>query len=215
MKHSFEYCALRYLLVWETAERELHDLMTNQPSPLALRKSMQHFRIARSFKGVAEESNATFILNAVAGVSHQRISSPCETVMSLASQFQKHFGKFNLSAASKLLWLTFRTPYIIYDTRTVAALRSLGCEFDNKDYTRYYGAWHSSYDQHKLEIERAAERLTTLEPFFTTWHDSEDSLRAVTSQLWFHERVFDNYLWEMGDDAQQRLAADAAIAFSS
>ena len=199
MRHSFEYCALRYLLIWETEERDLHALMTNHPSSLALRKSMQHFRVARSFKGVAEEQNANLILNALDRVSNQRTSSTCENVMALAAEFQTHFGKFNLSAASKLLWLTFRSPYIIYDARAVAALRSLGCEFDNKDYAKYYGAWHSKHDQHKLEIERAVERLTTLQPFFTTWHDSEDSLRAVTSQLWFRERVFDNFLWEMGD----------------
>lgn len=199
MKHSFEYCALRYLLVWETDERELHAAMTNRPSPLALRASMQHFRIARSFKGVAEEQNANLILNALDRVVRNRTSSPRDNVMALATEFQNHFGKFNVSAASKLLWLTFRSPYIIYDARAVAALRSLGCEFDNKDYPKYYEAWHSRYDQHKVEIERAAERLTTVQPFFTTWHDSEDSLRTVTCQPWFRERVFDNYLWELGD----------------
>jgi hypothetical protein len=202
MKHSFEYCSLRYLLLWETEERELHAAMTDRPSPLALRASMQHFRIARSFKGVAEERNARLILNALDRVGNNGTSSPCDNVMALATEFQNLFGKFNVSAASKLLWLTFRSPYIIYDARAVAALRSLGCKFENKDYPKYYAAWHSRYDQHKVEIERAAERLTTLQPFFTTWHDSEESLRAVTRQLWFHERVFDNYLWEMGDGQQ-------------
>ncbi len=203
MKHSFEYCALRYLLLWETQERELHAMMINHPSPLSLRKSMQHFRIARSFKGGADERNATFILDAVTSVTHQKNSSPREAVMSLAAQFQKRFGKFNLSAASKLLWLTFRSPYVIYDARAVAALRLLGWEFDNKDYAKYYEAWHSQYQQHKLEIEQAAERLTKFQPFFGAWHDFEDSLRTTTSQPWFLERVFDNYLWELGDDAQQ------------
>ena len=202
MKHSFEYCALRYLLLWETEERELHAAMTVRPSPSALRASMQHFRIARSFKGVAEERNARQILNALDRVGNNGTSPPCDNVMALATEFQNLFGKFNVSAASKLLWLTFRSPYIIYDARAVAALRSLGCEFENKDYPKYCAAWHSRYDQHKVEIERAAERLTTLQPFFTTWHDSEESLRAVTRQLWFHERVFDNYLWEMGDGQQ-------------
>lgn len=213
MKHSFEYCAMRYLLLWETDERELHALMTNHPSPLSLRKSMQHFRVARSFKGVADQGNATFILNAVAGVA-QEISSPREAAMSLAAQFQKRFNKFNLSAASKLLWLTFRSPYIIYDARAVAALRSLGWEFDNKDYAKYYEAWHSQYDQHKLEIEQAAERLTKLQPFFGAWHDSEDSLRKTASQPWFLERVFDNYLWELGDDAQQIVGSERGSGVS-
>jgi hypothetical protein len=199
MKHSFEYCALRYLLLWETKERELHAFMTNDPSALGLRKSLQHFRVARSFKGVAEEQNATLILNALRIATQRGISSPCESVMALADQFQTHFGKFNVSAASKLLWLTFRSPYIIYDARAVAALRSLGCEFDNKDYPKYYEAWHSKYDEHKFEIEQAAEHLTKLQPFFGAWHDSEDSLRTTASQPWFRERVFDNYLWELGD----------------
>ncbi|HXD33007.1 MAG TPA: hypothetical protein VN643_17925 [Pyrinomonadaceae bacterium] len=159
MKHSFEYCALRYLLAWETDERELHAAMTNRPSPLALRSSMQHFRIARSFKGVAEEKNANLILNALDRVVRNRTSSQCDNVMALATEFQNHFGKFNVSAASKLLWLTFRSPYIIYDARAVAALRLLSCEFDNKDYPKYYEAWHSRYDQHKVEIERGCGAL--------------------------------------------------------
>jgi len=199
MKHSFEYCALRYLLLWETEERELHALMTKDPSVEALRKSLQHFRVARSFKGVAEEQNATTILNALHIVTQRGISSPCESVMALAAQFQTRFGKFNVSAASKLLWLTFRSPYVIYDARALAALRSLGCEFEDKDYPKYYEAWRSRYDEHQLEIENAAERLTCLQPFFGAWHDSEDSLRSTTGQPWFLERVFDNYLWELGD----------------
>jgi len=111
MKHSFEYCALRYLLLWETEERDLHALMTNHPSSLALRKAMQHFRVARSFKGVAQEQNATLILNALDRVTNQGTDSACENVMALAAEFQTHFDRFNVSAASKLLWLTFRSPY--------------------------------------------------------------------------------------------------------
>ncbi len=114
MKHLFEYCALRYLLLWEEKERDLHTGMTKKtPSSQDLRKSLQHFRVARSFKGVGDNANSTLILNALNRVGHTRKSSPWENVMALADQFRSDFDHYNVSAASKLLWLTFRSPYII------------------------------------------------------------------------------------------------------
>lgn len=48
---------MRYLLLWETGEREAHDLMKRNPTLTALRKSLQLFRVARTFPGIQDEQN--------------------------------------------------------------------------------------------------------------------------------------------------------------
>lgn len=202
MKHSFEHCALRYLLLWETEERELHAAMKDRPSPVALRASMQHFRIARSFKGIAEKRNAILILHALDRIAGNRGSSPCDDVKALAAEFRKQFDKFNVSAASKLLWLKFRSPYIICDRRALKGLKILRPNFKNSDYADYYATWKSTYAEHEPDVARAAQQLPKLQPFFGAWHKSYASLAALSNQRWFRERVFDNYLWRLGDGQQ-------------
>lgn len=141
----------------------------------------------------------TLILNAVRRFSKYGTSSPVENVTSLAAQFHNDFNKNNLSAASKLLWLTFRSPYIICDRRAVAGLKVLKPTFKNKDYADYFGIWKMTYAEHETDLISAAQQLPKLQPFFGSWGETQESLALVAKQRWFLERVFDIYLWELGD----------------
>jgi hypothetical protein len=202
MKHSFEYCAMRYLLLWETGEREAHELMKRNPTPAALRKSLQLFRVARTFPGIQDDQKLALILNALRRFSRNGTSSPVENVTALAAQFRSDFDKNNVSAASKLLWLTYRSPYIICDRRAVTGLKLLKPNFKNKDYADYFAAWKTTYAEHESGLFSAAEQLPKLQPFFGSWGETRDSLGSIAKQRWFLERVFDIYLWELGDGQQ-------------
>jgi hypothetical protein len=185
--------------------------MKNRPSPKALRNSLQLFRVARTFPGMADDRKLTLILNALRAFSPDVISSPVETVTSLARQFRADFGKNNLSAASKLLWLTFRSPFLIYDARAVKGLKFLDHNFKNQHYEDYYATWKTAYANHERDLVRAVSQLPKLQPFFGTWQETKTSLGALSKQCWFRERVFDNYLWELGEANRSLDASDGGV----
>jgi hypothetical protein len=208
MQQSFEYCALRYLLLWEQKERGIHARMSHDPSPEDLRKALHHFRVSRGFKGLDEGNNADLVLSALRGVGTGQSLLPEDRVESLATQFSEDFGRSNLSAATKLLWLTYRRPYLIYDARAAAALsKELGYEFTKRSYAEYASAWRAAYKRHKTEVVAAAEQLPNLQPFFSAWHDSPASIEKLIRKPWFLERIFDVYLWELG--APQKAPPEA------
>jgi hypothetical protein len=126
--------------------------------------------------------------------------SPEVKVTTLATRFRERFNQFNLSAASKLLWLRHKLPFIIYDSRAVNALRDLGGTFENANYSEYCDCWRAQYHQREEAIKEAAARLHEVRTFLPPWHRTEAELRALVSEPWFRERVFDIYLWEMGGE---------------
>lgn len=205
---SFEYYALRFLLQWEQRERELHTQLANDPTLQQLRAGLHYFQVARNFAGLRADDTAQAILEALMNIDFQEGPSPDEKVVALASRFRERLGKFNLSAASKLLWLRHKRPYIIYDSRAVHALRKLGSILENGNYAQYARCWREEYTQRENEIKKAASRLNEVRAFLTPWDGSAAELMAITAEPWFLERVFDTYLWEMGGQGRQWIPAD-------
>ena len=119
-------------------------------------------------------------------------------VEELANCLKREFGQYNLSAASKLLWLRQRKPYIIYDSRAVKALKNADEVFDTRSYFEYSKAWKRQYSFHRSRIKSACERLVEIRDFLPAWYISERSMTKVVTETWFRERVFDIYLWEVG-----------------
>jgi hypothetical protein len=198
LKPPFEYCAMRFLIQWERKERRLHAGMKGRNrSNDAVRESLRYFQVARNFKELHENDNLDLIRLAVSRVARRRISSS-EKVETLANIFKQNFHKFNLAAASKLLWLVYRRPYVVYDSRVVVALQALRYQFDTRCYSEYCKAWRTEYDKKEAAIKRAAKRMPQIRAFFPPVHASHRKLHALARQPWFLERVFDIYLWEIG-----------------
>lgn len=201
MEMPFEFCALRFLLQWEQREKKLHALMKDNPSRDDIRKSLRYFQVARNFKELKSDNKVDYILNAIHNVSRKQSLSPEAKVTELAKQFKSEFQTFNLSAASKLLWLRYKSPFIVYDSRAVKALKRLGCHFDERNYSKYCDQWKTQYEKHKSEVKTATARLVEIRSFFPVWHQSEGVLVLLISKPWFLERVFDVYLWEKGGES--------------
>lgn len=202
MEKPFAFCALKYLLLWEQKERDIYTPMSGNASPDDLRKAMSHFRVARNFKGLGEEDYAKRILLAVRKAGEASSSTPAEKVNQLVLTFPSlqdgSTKKSNLSAATKLLWLTYRRPYVIYDARAVTALKKIGAQFADRNYAEYASAWQAAYKKRKSEITAAAAQLPALLPYFSAWHNSAASIEKLVLKPWFLERIFDIYLWELG-----------------
>jgi hypothetical protein len=102
------------------------------------------------------------------------------------------------SAASKFLWLIHQSPVVIYDSRARTCLVSLtGREIPEHDYVDYRQKWRDQFDLRQKEIASACADLLGLSGFAPSQSDEED-LESVASSAWFHERVFDKFLWWNG-----------------
>ena len=198
MHQPLAYCALRYLLLWEQHEKELHASMSTTPNLESLRKSLHYFRVSRTFRGIDNEATANLVLTALLGATDSGDVSPAEAVGQLAVRFTRDFQQNNLSAATKLLWLRHRRPFLVYDARAVAALKDMNYKFDTRSYAEYAEAWISAYKENKDSVLDAVALLPALQPFLASWHLSSASIERLVQKPWFRERVFDIFLWERG-----------------
>lgn len=199
MEHSFEYCALRYLLLWEQTDREIYESMQSDLSAEKIRSALHSYRVSRTFKGIQDSDKSGLILSALMSIDDKESLSPAEKVSFLVSEFSLGFGQANLSAATKLLWFRYRSPFVILDARAVAGLKTLKYKFNAQDYAEYTSRWHDAYDEHKEKVSSAVSQLSLLQPFVSTWHKSSSSIDILVHEQWFLERVFDIYLWEIGE----------------
>jgi len=197
----FEFCALRFLLQWEKSEKLLHEQVSGEPSLDQIRSGLRYFQVARTFKGLKSDEAAQCVSDTLIAVSGLSSLAPQDKVDELASAFRQRFAQFNRSAASKLLWLRHREPYVIYDSRAVLALKELGCKLKAKHtYAEYCAHWRTQYEQRKLAVKTGAARLLEARPFIPGWDGTDAELLALASEPWFLERVFDIYLWERGGE---------------
>jgi hypothetical protein len=89
----YEYCAFRYLELWERDEKSLHSDMQGTPSADQILRVLKHYRVARNFKGLSDKV-AKQISENLLEVSDGR-GSFSDKVVSLAGRFKKKFGQFN------------------------------------------------------------------------------------------------------------------------
>ena len=198
MNVPYEYCVYRYLELWERAEKPLYRAMSGVHSAAQIRDALKYYKVARNFRGLKEEGVAENISKKLLEIDGYE-GSYSDKVEKLAESFKVISGQYNLSAASKLLWLRNRSPYLIYDSRAVTALNRLGKKLKNADYSSYCEAWLGEYEKQRDEITLAAHGLVDLPRKYTAAFTlTDDALIEIVHSKWFIERVFDIYLWEIG-----------------
>ena len=195
----FEFCALRYLLQWQRKESSLYAKVREaEPSHDAIRKALRHFQVSQSFAGLKDDSRADSIKRALVSVRSAGEPDRVERVIRLAENLKPDF-QYNLSAASKLLWLSDRKG-LIFDSRAYQALKDVfGHTGKKADYRKYCESWRSAYKEKRLEIELAVKKLPSAHEFLPS-AVNPSKLSALVSRPWFKERVFDIYLWELGSE---------------
>ncbi len=187
-------------MLWDCDESKLHEGIKNNPTPEIIRESLRHFGVARSFEGIASDvTRLEFIATALRDITQPgnlTANEAQQKVALLTKQLKSRFKRSSISAASKLLWLKHRTPFIIYDSRAIRAL-----SFARKpEYSDYCVEWRRKYQGSHAAIVAAAGRLSEIGGFVSSWRKSPDDLATLIGEEWFHERIFDVYLWETGGD---------------
>lgn len=200
---TFEYCAFQYLVYWEGWEKKLYNAISGSPNVEDICKALAYFRVARNFKGLTSKKpeSAKPILDTLLNIrADSSLMSPIGKVDALAKKFlDSEFKKYNLSAASKLLWLSCKQPYIVYDNLAIAALKEFGYKKADQSYSEYCSVWKKEYSVNKSSIEKAIEQLPDAVKFLRS-SCCADELSTVTREEWFKERVFDIFLWEFGSE---------------
>lgn len=202
IEFPLQYCALRFLLQWLRREKALYQHFSASPADQHVRSALAYFQVSRNFRGLGSEpGKVAFIRETLVRVRDKKGISPEEKVNELAQSLENEFGQFNLSAASKLLWLSCRDQFVIYDKRVVGALSNkLQRNFVRRDYAEYSEVWRCEYHAVEQKIEGAVSQLPNGRLFMPFCSLTDDELRQLANSPWFKERVFDIFLWEVGGD---------------
>lgn len=196
------FCALRFLIQWLRREHALFRAISSNPTDQDIREALTYFQVARTFEGLSKDpSKLSSIRLALRDIRKRRSLAPVQMVVELACKLQIEFKQFNVSAASKLLWLSVREPVVVYDKRAVSALSGhFKHKFSARNYNEYASVWREEYLNHEPDIAAATRQLPKGRRFMPNCALTDSELLSLAEQSWFKERVFDIFLWEIGGD---------------
>ena len=204
MHPNMEYCALHYLHQWITDERSLREALTNGDSAQvlhALSVAVKFFQVARNLPRKYDVDRGQKRYEPLLH-EFQKLPSAHDfeyDYVDQVDQFQKHIGaqyggRSLISLSSKLLWLRYRDPFIIYDSRVRKALGVASA-----DYGEFASKWLKCFEAHRSRIVSVCNTLPSILRYLAAQSaDMEEEVGTVISKPWFHRRVLDIYLWHEG-----------------
>jgi len=195
MSPTFEYCTLKLLNMYIKEEKAFLDILSpNLNSHVEAIKVNTLYKISilysvHRFKGFKKEKMKTLFsaYNKVELINN----NPADVVNSFSKDIANVFEteRSFISMSSKLLWFKFKSPVIIYDTRAKKAIK-----YKSDNYAEYIKEWEKQYLKKQAQIKTACNNVAKLDKsFFYSGFN-----RKILQEKWFHERVFDIYLWEIG-----------------
>jgi len=201
MTPFLEYCTLHYLEQWFCHEESFHVVLNGvdwEAKLAALKKAAYFFGVARNlptqFDIEIGLSRFEPVLNVLERRDHRFIdnASFINLVTKVRSSISDRYGgRDTLSLSTKFLWLIYRDPFIIYDSRVRNAL---GVEEGR--YDQFVDQWSSQYRLLEPEIQRKCSVLPNFRNYIRCGPSvSQEQVRMVCSETWFCRRVFDIYLW--------------------
>lgn len=198
MIESMEFLALQYLNDWCSDEHALvsglHLDEARGDRLACLRRAATYYKVARNFPLRDEDrlSGALAALDAIGpSITDANVDS---AVGDLAAKFQSTYGTLAISAASKFLWLRYKSPVIIFDGRAVRCLQKRDRTCDLSEYPAYRELWRRRFAERASTIRSACARLLQVKTFSLAYEMPEVQFVKLVESTWFHERVFDTYL---------------------
>ncbi len=123
---------------------------------------------------------------------------PVNKILEVESEISKKYGNRGLlSLTTKFLWLKFKSPILIYDSQARIAVESR-----DGDLAGYYKNWLIEFENYKDEIQRVCLKLSQHNLYAVDQSiATKEYINKISTNKWFHERVFDIYLWSKGNNA--------------
>ncbi|ANJ58429.1 hypothetical protein PMA3_25990 [Pseudomonas silesiensis] len=196
---NFKYFALMYLNDWHYWDKPLSERIfsiNKDDSLYAFHRAAKYYKVTRNFPIDEAEARLQGALDLVKlGSGKLTEGNVCERVNQLALAFKRRYGKNAISAASKFLWLRYKSPVVIFDSRAKKWLDWNGYKVPANDYEGYRRQWLAAFSDHRLQIDEACLSLVKVHEFSMAFENSAEEIASVTASHWFKERVFDKYLW--------------------
>jgi hypothetical protein len=215
MNVSLHYAAFSYLDEWIWRDSRFHQTLRYETwqgtsadlGARELAKAATYYGVARTLKKTNEEPR---LMGAYEELGKTRLleeNEVPEVVERFAEKLHTIYGTHALSAASKFLWLKFRSPVVIYDSM-VSKWICKNCEYRDDGYANYFKYWHEKFPEYEERIKEAcAELVTPIVKGFTLACDvADDQLSEWTTSRWFRERVFDHFMMAEIDVAEEKSA---------
>lgn len=204
-KRTFDNCALHYLNQWLDRDSKYCEALGSGDESLqlaALKNAGAFYRVARNLPGKHEVEKKVVrykpvldVLNAIDenDVVIDRLDSLIlESNRAISGNYG---GRETLSLTTKFLWLKFRSPIKIYDSQARAALGAKA-----GDISGFNAAWLECFHKHCSDVQASCERLAQVSEYSNDPQIATPSyIKAIGKQQWFQERVFDVYLWNLGN----------------
>jgi hypothetical protein len=199
--NPFNYCALAYADQWLGKDKWFCEILPdhNQPEYARLKtlhEALKFYRVTRNWPGNGIERFKP-LLEILDEISDSKPSTTLERTQAVAKVVKKlkpHTEKELFSLATKMLWIWFKQPFIIFDKNAASSLGLNSLSINQAE--KYYNKWESAFDNEMSGIEEACRHL----PQQRSWlkHGdkiTDNELESLSGELFFHQRVFDNFLW--------------------
>lgn len=214
MPNSFYYAAYSYLDEWMGNDSRFHNVLAyekrNEISEEGGRKLLvevaTYYSVARTLRDTGEDRRLLAAYQTLAETEPPTMEDVVEKVTLFAETLHQRYGpKTPLSAASKFLWMRFRSPVVIYDSKASGWLwnRCLKSE----GYSAYHEAWLTEYKEHEGRIREACSELKYFKKFTLADQMLDEKFSDLIGSQWFAERVFDHFM--LNDESQKTKATEA------
>jgi len=168
-----------------------------------LKKAGIFYRIARNLPSEYDEKQGLKryqpILDIIDPLSPGDFkSNPVQEIMEIKREISKKYGDRNvLSATTKFLWLKIKQPILIYDSQARSALGT-----ENSDLDAFYAKWREEFKANQGKIVEACSKLQGMNKYAVNQETgTKQYIKDISDKAWFHERVFDIYLWYKGSNS--------------
>lgn len=199
---NFNYFALKYLNDWHLWDKPFSERISselNSDSREALHEAAKYYKVTRNFSILDSEKDERLqaALNLLLKIDEPVMEdNVCSIVTTLADDFKIKYSKNAVSAASKFLWLRFKSPVVIFDSRAIAWLRNNGYEVPHSGgYKEYREQWIAAFNDNENKISSACSKLENVKEYSLAFEYSKKDIKELSKSRWFKERVFDKYLW--------------------
>lgn len=200
---AFKCCALNYLNQWLTHDSIYCETLAGDDEAKklkALKKATVFYRVARNLHKEHDSKKGLPRFKPLLDVLE--LQTPDAFTTNLVESIDKarrliseQYGDRGvLSLTTKFLWFKVKSPIIVYDGNAKKALKVW-----TDDLSAYYSAWRTRFNAVADDIDLACDSLQdVLEYSVNPQLATASYVRDLSSRQWFKERVFDNYLWNLG-----------------
>lgn len=204
IEHTFEFCSLQYLNHWFMHDKNYCKKLSSDDKNeklKVLKSAGAFYKVARNlpteFEVKAKSRRYEPVLEIIDTLTQEQfIDNPCTKIKEIAGAISDKYGERNvLSLTTKFLWLKIKSPILIYDSQARIAVGA-----NKNDIEDFYIKWHQEFNKYKTQIAQVCSKLSLLHLYVVDQNiGTAEYISKISSNPWFHERVFDIYLWNKGN----------------